>query len=98
MFAHEKSCYYVSQFSRIHRYRLHVNERPDTGLVWRGLNIWRWLNFKVLLKTINSINVVAMNNQTTVECNSMFRHLEILVDREEKQSLRRSGCYAVGDI
>ena len=30
--------------------------------------------------------------------NSMFRHLEILEDREEKQILRRSGCYALGDI
>ena len=30
--------------------------------------------------------------------NTMFRHLEILQDREEKQTLRRSGCYAVGDI
>ena len=34
--AHKACCYYVSNFSRIHSYRLHVNERPDTGLVWRG--------------------------------------------------------------
>ena len=54
------------RFGRIHRYRLHVNERPDTGLVWSGLNIWRWLNFRVLLKTINSITVMTMNSQPWV--------------------------------